>query len=297
MFAFVLLFLSILVAFIALPSKAAPPLLSVDGTGGGAISPMAYVINPITEERGGLLGSNWIGKPKVGVYVLGAPTADIMLYVPGFAMSFFNRVEIGYSYVYADLEFSPEVHNIALQSMTAKVQILKDGEFGWKWTPAFAVGAVHKHTNFNVPSGVNAYDSDQGTDFYFALTKRFPDLLPLPILVNAGVRWTKGYILGVNGYGQDYDHSAFVGIAVRLSRRWGIGYSYIQGTHVGDNMLGAIRTDEFQEWNLIYSPTEKIDLVASYGKVGHENIHERERGGKNPSGLGDAWILTMQYGF
>jgi hypothetical protein len=62
-------------------------------------------------------------------------------------------------------------------------------------------------------------------------------------------------------------------------------------------MRGAMRTDEFNEWNIIFSPTEKATIVVSYGKVGHENIHERERAGKNPSGLGDAWIVTMQYAF
>ncbi len=289
----------IVIVFIVSPAWlwAAVPFSSMEGSGGGAISPMAEVVNPITKEGGGLFGTNWIGKPNVGMYFLGAPTADIMLYVPAITMSFFNRFEIGYAYMYADLEFSPAVHNIAVQSIAAKVNILRDGDFGWKWTPSFAVGAIHKHTNFNVPANVNAYDSDNGTDAYFALTKRFPDLLPLPFIVNFGVRWTKAYILGLNGFGQDYDHSVFAGIGIKLARRWSIGYSYFSGTHVGHNMLGAMRTDEFNEWNLIFEPTEKASIIMSYGKVGHENIHERERGGQNPSGLGDSWIASMQYAF
>ena len=73
------------------PEKAPPlPFITVNGVGGGAITPMAYLVNPTPAEPGCFLG-----KPSVALTLINAGRKS--LEGVGVTETLFERVELGYS--------------------------------------------------------------------------------------------------------------------------------------------------------------------------------------------------------
>ena len=79
---------------ISRPTYAALPLLNIDGDGGGAIVPWAYLSNP-TEER-------LFGMPSASAWTWWSD--DYTFYFTGAALTVANRVEFGLAYQKADID-------------------------------------------------------------------------------------------------------------------------------------------------------------------------------------------------
>ncbi len=261
---------------------AGPPLTNAEGVGGCALNPFAYVANPIKEGETGIQGSQYIGYPQIGLWKIGLydnkPVGRIDWFTIGVNISFFNRLEIGYSHEYVDIE---NVKNVGKDNLTAKLNLIREGDFGVKLLPAVSVGAIYKTTSFNA-------DDDSDVDYYVVATKMFGDL-PVPVMLNAGLLFTKGIVRGVLGFGDDRDTVFFGNIETVLFKKFIVGWEYEAkvDTELDDQ---DVRTYAMWEAHLAYMPTADLMLVVSYAYTGDKD-HDGEYA------FGNAYVLSLQYTF
>ena len=91
--------LGIVVSFMgmsALPAVAGPPFTNIEGVGGVALNPLAFVANGIKADGTGLFGSTVVSKPNVGYWHIGLGDSDINWEAVGANMSLWNVLDIGY---------------------------------------------------------------------------------------------------------------------------------------------------------------------------------------------------------
>ncbi|WP_133483605.1 DUF3034 family protein [Halomonas ventosae] len=280
---------------------------------GGGINPSAEIANPIAKPGEGLNGSSVVGMPQVGLWYVNLSDSDLTWTAESAQMSFFNRFEVGLSHSDVDASKATGEGSVNFNTITAKLQVIQPGQFG-ALTPAFAVGYMHKDTDnaTKIPDAVpglggsRLYPDDSGDDYYVALTETFYDNvgLPLPVTLNVGMRWTKGYLMGVDGFGNDWDNPYFASLAIGLPTpkfvpgHMALGAEYADSSDVGEDRLGReMKTSRMYDIALAWLPTPKLTLQAIYLNNGSDNIYDGLEAGQNPIKLGDGFVLSTQYHF
>jgi hypothetical protein len=258
---------------------AGPPLTNIEGVGGVAFNPLAYVSNPIGKDEAGLLGNTIVSKPNVGAWHISLPDSDINWEAAGVNISFFNRLEIGYGHETVDVNVIPG--KIEKDNFSAKLNLLSEGSFDMAYLPAVSVGVIHKNTDF-----VGATD-DNDQDYYAVATKTLTNL-PVPVILNAGILSTKGYVRGVLGFGDDRDEAFFGNIEIVPIKDVIVGWEYTEGTNVGND----INTHSMWEAHVAWMISD-LTLVASYADTGSENLYSSPA----PSAFGNGWVISAQYAF
>ncbi|MDO9042899.1 MAG: DUF3034 family protein [Desulfocapsaceae bacterium] len=273
----------------ALPAVAGPPFTNIEGVGGVALNPLAFVANGIKADGTGLFGSTVVSKPNIGYWHIGLGDSDINWEAVGANMSFWNVLEIGYGHEFVSID---DVTNVEKNNFSAKVNFLKEGD----WYPALAVGAIYKDTNFTVTTD----DSDY--DYYAVASKHLMDL-PMPIVLSAGVVSTKGYVRGVLGFGDDRDEAFFGNFEILPTKKMDgcpeilkgliVGIDYLDGTTVGTDL------DTHAVWNAhVAWMYKELTLIAAYVDSGSDEVRDFATGhGGLPTKFGDGWCLSMQYQF
>jgi len=266
---------------------AGPPLTNAEGVGGCALNPFAYLANPIKEGKTGPYNSSYFGYPQIGIWKVGLydnkPVGRIDWYTIGINVTFFNRLELGYSHEYVDIE---NLKNVGKDNFSAKINLIRDGDFGIRLLPALSVGAIYKSTSVD-PDDVGA-DDDDDFDYYIVATKMFSDF-PLPIMINAGLLFTKGIVRGVLGFGDDRDTVFFGNIETVVFKKFIVGWEYEAKVDTEANNRD-IRTHAMWEAHLAYMPTSDLMLVVSYAYTGDKD-HTGEYA------FGNAYVLSLQYSF
>ncbi len=149
------------------------------------------------------------------------------------------------------------------------------------------MGVIAKSTSFDNLVGAGGLDDDSGEDYYLVATKTLTNL-PVPVILNAGVLSTKGYVRGVLGFGDDRDEAFFCNIETIPIANVIVGWEYAQGTDVATDYS----TDSMWEVHLAWMIND-LTLVASYAYTGDENISSTFP----PSSFGDGWVISAQYAF
>ncbi len=282
-FAVVTVFVSMAVS----AAHAGPPLTNAEGVGGIALNPVAYVANPLKEGDKGLFGAGIVSKPQLGGWYIGLNESHINWFTAGGNISFFNRVEIGYSHEFVDVE---GLQNINKDNFSIKLNLIKENDFGLNFLPAFSVGTIYKNTDAD--DSLDLKDSDDW-DFYFVATKMIT-ALPVPVMLNAGTLGTKGYVRGVLGFGDDRQWTFFGNIDVVLLKKFILGYEYQQDVDVGNILKGESGADHsthsMWEAHLAYMHNEHLMLVASYAYTGDKDAVSQ-------ASFGSALVLSAQYAF
>lgn len=295
------------------PALAGAPLSSLEGYGGGGLNPHAEIANPIVKPGEGLNGSSVVGIPQAGVWYLNLPDSNLTWTAVSAQMSFFNRVEVGLSQSNVDASEATGEGSVKFTTLTAKVQLIAPGQFG-ALTPAFSVGYVNKNTDSatKIPSfvpgigGTRLYPDDSGGDYYAVLSETFYKNvgLPLPVHVVVGMRRTKAYVVGVDGFGEEWDNPYFGSISIGLpapkfmTGHLGLGFEYADSSNVGHDRLGRpMKNGRMYDISLIWAPTPKLSVIAGYLNTGSDNIYDGISAGQNPSQLGDGWVVSGQYQF
>ena len=258
---------------------AGPPLTNIEGVGGVAFNPLAYVANPIGTDETGMLSSTAVSKPNIGAWHISLPDSDINWESVGFNMSFFNRLELGYSHEFVDIDAIPGT--IDKNNFSAKLNLLTENSFDMAYMPAISVGVIHKDTSFDGASD----DNDQ--DYYVVATKTLTNL-PVPVILNAGVLSTKGYVRGVLGFGADRDEAFFGNIEIVPIDNVIVGWEYAQGTTVDAGASTHAMWEAHVAWMI-----NDLTLVASYANTGSENLYSSS----SASAFGDGWVISSQYAF
>jgi hypothetical protein len=295
----------------AQPSEPPPlPFFTIEGTGGGSITPMAYLVSPHPT------GSFW-GKPAVALsYVnLGRKSLDSI----GVIETINGRVEFGYAAdrlglgtlpgnirtATADLGLGPngngidiEHSDLWLHNFNVRYQIIKENEdtLAGIPLPAVTVGASFKYNdgiaNINERLGgllnTIGYRRPNGTDFTITATKTLPKVFNHPLILTAGLRESQAANLGFLGFGDAY-HASFEGsIAYLPFEKILVAYEIRQKASPYDQIPGLIGDeDNWQALDVGLVLNNNSTFVAGYGHFG--TLADSEANG--------AWFFQLRYEF
>lgn len=263
------------------PSYAGVPLNNLEGVGGVAFNPLAYLGGNQTadanKDNTSLLGEIFTGKPQVGAWYVNLSDSKIDWTTFGVAQTFFNRLELSYGYELISTSFQ----DIQKHNFGAKLLVLEENFNDWGFAPAVSVGTVWKHTSFDTPTGVDS----SGLDFYVVATKLIKKALPKPVLLSGGVLWTKGRTLGVLGFDEHRDEVLFGNIDVLPLENVAVGFEYRQGAK-----FSTWKDADYWETHLAWFVNKRLTLVAAYVNAGNEKSSSKV-------GLGDGVVLSIQYAF
>ena len=142
-------------ALLATSAVAGVPLNGLQGDGGIAFNPVAFVAGTYAEE------SQTISAPQVGTWYTRLDSADIDWAAASASFSIEKRLELSYGYGWTDAnkygDDSVSTHNLGL-----KLNVLPDGSFDAKWFPAVSAGAIYKHTDAATADALGL-DKDENT--------------------------------------------------------------------------------------------------------------------------------------
>lgn len=259
---------------LAVAAQAGVPLNGLQGNGGVAFNPLAYLAGSYVEgEKGGL--GEWVSKPQVGAWLVNLDDANVNWYAASAAFSVAKRVELSYGYGLIDLPGTQiNTHNLG-----AKVKLLDENYGNTVWVPALAVGGLWKTTDADTGGPVD----NSGFDAYLVATKLITQT-PLPVLLSGGVLRSDEIVNGVIGHGE-YDTVFFGNVDVLPLKSVAVGFEYKQGVDAGT----GLQNSDYWNGHVAWFATDKLTLVAAYvntGAVGNSDI-----------GLGDGLVLSAQYAF
>lgn len=277
-----------------------------EGSAGGGLTPWALIAGYGTREQIG----GTVAYTKIGL-------DDYDLDTYGFAVGFYDRVELSYSRQSLDVgSFITSTAFSALSggAVTAapstkidqdifglKVKVYGDAVFSQaSWAPQIALGIQHKR-NKNFDSGLDASalgagnigipallgaSEDSGTDLYVAMTKAF---LGVPggrnLLLNLTARATKANTFGLLGFenaaDDDYKLALEGSLGLFLSPSVLVGFEFRDQPNqlAKQGGLSALaKTDTAYDVFVAYVPNKRFSITAAYVDVGNLPLQEKTDG-------------------
>jgi hypothetical protein len=267
----------LMVVFLVKNAFAGAPFVNLEGVGGVAFNPLAYLADSDGENSHFKIGNtDIIGKPRFGAWYVNLDHVNVDWTAIGVADTFFNRLEVSYGYESINQENTTAKHK---NNLGTKLLLLPENSFDTKFLPAISVGTIFKHTS-NVGAGVDA----SGQDYYVVATKLITQL-PRPVLLSGGILSTKGKTTGVFGYDKDRRATGFGNIDVILPLNLIAGFEYKQGAHYKD-----WKDANYWDAHLAWTPNKNLSLILAYVDAGD---HKSTK----VTGLGNGVVLSAQYAF
>lgn len=252
------------------------PLNNLNGSGGIAFNPLAYTSGLKLED------TTWITKPQVGVWYAKLPETKIEWSSYSLSLTLADHVELGYAYNLVNARKYGD-NNIQANSVGVKFRLLDENAFDSVWVPAIAIGAVYKHTDSNTTAAFGLDHS--GAEYYIVATKLITQT-PAPILLSAGLVRSDEVVYGLVGH-KHFGTSFFANVDVLPAQNIAIGAEYRQGIDAGDGIENADYWDAHVAWFV----NDHLTLVGAYVNTGNKDK------GFDPLGLGDGFVLSLQYQF
>lgn len=281
------------------------PFHSIEGYGGGAITPMAYLVNPSTN-------GSVFGKPAGAISV--GNFGDKQLAALTVTETIFDRVELGYGAdrlglgdlsndIQRSTDMDMETGDVWLHNFNVRFLMVKeDTELAGIPLPAVTAGAHFKvnngisqiNDNLNGALTSIGYRSNSGTDFTITATKNIAKLVGRPLFVTAGFRESQAAQLGFLGFGDTYRASFEGNVAYMPTDRIVLAYEFRQKT----SPYGTLASDEPGEflvgdennWNAIdaaYILNKQTTFCVGWGNFG--NLVNSEANG--------SWWMQLKYEF
>jgi len=199
---------------VAKASKAPPiPFHTIDGYGGAAFTPIAYLVNP--GPKGTIVG---LPSASYTFVRLGSKHLQAV----SITQTFFRRIELGYAMNRLGLgSFDDDIEQrlgvdinrdeVWLHHFNIRVLLIEENSFGLP-LPAIVAG-IHFKYNDTIDKiddrlggalrGLG-YQSDCGQDYTITASKMFPKLaLGRPVVLTGGLRFSKAAQMGYLGYGSE----------------------------------------------------------------------------------------------
>jgi hypothetical protein len=254
---------------------AGAPFVNLEGVGGVAFNPLAYLADSSGENSHFKVGdTDVLGKAKFGGWYVNLGDVKVDWTAIGVADTFFKRLEASYGYETVNPENSVAIHKT---NIGAKLYILPENSFNTNFIPAVSIGGIYKNTN-----SIGADKS--GHDLYIVATKLITQL-PRPVLISGGILSTDSKVTGVFGYDKDRKTTAFGNIDVILPANLIVGFEYKQGAEYDD-------WKDASYWNahLAWTPTSNLTLILAHVNAGDYKSTSKV-------GLGTGVVLSAQYAF
>ena len=189
----------------------------------------------------------------------------------GFAVGFYDRVEVSYARQRFDLDEIIAGKSITVDVVGAKLRLLGDAVYDQdRWYPQLSVGLQYKkNKDFDfVPALLGARD-DADVDFYVAATKVY---LAGPFsrtwLLNATLRATRGNQFGILGFGGDRKDSR--SINAELSAALFVTDTVVAGAEYRqkpDN-LSSFAEQDYWDAFVAFFPNKHVSVTAAYADLG-----------------------------
>lgn len=269
----------IVILAVVLVSKyvfAGPPLTNLEGVGGIAFNPLAYLADSGEDAGLKIDGTKVASKPRIGSWYVNLSDVKVDWTAIGVADTFFNRLEVSYGYETVNPENSKSIHK---HNIGAKLLVLKENSFDTNYVPAVSVGAIFKQT-----SNVGAGSDDTGADYYGVATKLITSL-PRPVLISGGLLSTKAKATGVFGYDKDSKLTGFGNIDIIFPLGLIAGFEYKQGADYSD-------WKDANYWNTHVAWTANNNLTIVLALVNAGDYKSTSK-----VGLGNGFVSSIQYAF
>lgn len=256
------------------------PFHTIEGYGGGAITPMAYLVNAGPKDAVFSLPSVAFSYVNLGSKNLEAFTISETL---------FGRIELSYGAdrfgtgnlrknILNATHVDVERDDVWLHTFSIRGLLVEENSFGLNWLPAFTVGA-HLKYNDGIASinqklggaltGIG-YRRDYGADFTATATKMFAKtLFDRPLIVSAGLRVSDAANLGFLGFADKWSPT-FEGNVAYLPTDWLlVAYEFRQKSDPYNTIPGLINGED--NWHAIdvsWIINKNATLVGGYGVFG-----------------------------
>lgn len=260
---------------------AGPPFNNLQGVGGVAFNPLAYLADS-GEEFIKVGNTNVVAKPRFGAWYVNLPDAKIDWTTFGVATTLLKRLEISYGYENIAWENHPTFHK---NNIGAKLLVLNENSFDTKFIPAVSIGAIYKNTSNKSlrEAGLSALRSS-GQDWYAVATKTITQL-PVPVIISGGVLSTQEYVTGVLGFSNKRKFTGFANIDIVLPHGFVLGYEFKQGARFSN-----VQNANYWDAHLAWIPNKNLTIIAAYTVTGDYT-------GSTRQGLGNGVVLSAQYAF
>jgi hypothetical protein len=284
------------------PATEGPPLPfhTIEGYGGGALTPMAYLVNP------GKKGD-----------IFGLPSASFSNVIAGeknlqsvaISETLFGRIELSYAAerfgigtLDDDIKKATGVDidrdAVYLHNFNVRGLLVEENSFGTKWLPALT-GGVHFKVNDGI-ADVNrklggaltsiGYDEPWGVDFTLTASKTLVEKWTFnrPLILTVGGRNSDAAQLGFLGFGSQRTTTVEAS-AVYLPTDWLlVGYEFRQKANPYDRIPGLVGDeDNWQAVDVSWLINKNMTLTGGWGILG--NVANTQEDG--------AWFLQFKYEF
>lgn len=258
---------------------------TVEGTGGGGITPWALISGYGSRD-------SW-GANAHATYL---NTQDYKLDTYGVAVGLQDRVEISFAKQEFRGSLAPlDKLKLRQDIIGVKVKVLGDAVYEQdSWVPQVAVGVMYKKAkNIRGLEGLGITNvkqlgakDDSGYDYYVSATKI---LLEQSLLLNATLRATKANQMGLLGFGGDQNADRRlmpeVSAAYLITRKLALGAEYRHKPH----NLGVDDEKAYYDVFLAWFPNRNVSVTLAYAELGDITIF-------NPKKQHGAY-LSVQAGF
>jgi len=282
--------LILVVLFLVKDAFAGPPFNNLEGVGGIAYNPLAYLADS-GEEFIKVGDTNILAKPRFGAWYVNLPDAKIDWTSLGVATTLFQRLEISYGFQNIAWQGQPTFRK---NNIGAKLLVLKENAFDTKFVPAFSIGTIYKTSGDRKKLdtvGSNSLRSS-GQDWYAVATKTIDELpiihkLPVPVIISGGVLSTQEFVTGVLGFSNSRKLTGFFNIDLVLPHGFVVGYEFKQGARFSN-----AKNTNYWDAHLAWIPNKNLTLIAAYTGTG-----DYGKAGNTRTGLGDGFVVSAQYAF
>jgi hypothetical protein len=261
------------------------PFITIEGQGGGAITPMAYLVNPAAE-------GDIFGKPSVAFDFIGLGEKNLHTFM--LTENLFGRIEFGFAADDLNLGSLPgaierNTHvdigrsDVSLYNFSLRGLLVKENANDNELIPAVTLGAIFK-TNEGIRS-INkdlggalesiGYGRENGADFTLTATKKLPTaFFGKPLIVTAGFRESQAANVGFLGFSNTYKPSFEGSIAILPLDKWLFAYEFRQKASPYDTItlndeviIGG--ENNWHAFDAAYIISKHTTLVAGYGIFGN----------------------------
>jgi hypothetical protein len=265
--------------------------------GGGAITPLAYLVNPENDN-------GW-GKPSAAISNIIAGEKNVQAIT--LTETLWGKIELGYGFQRLGLGDLPDdiedatgididtsqvyLHNFNLRALLVE-------EDPQSLLPTITAGGHFKYNDGiddidNKLSGALTsigYDKDYGVDFTLTASKKlsYPQFGKCPVILTAGLRNSSAAQLGFLGFG-DHRSTTFEGSVVTFpADNIVLAYEFRQKANPYDKISGLV--EEEDNWHAVDASlilNSQTTLVAGWGALG--NLANGKENG--------AWWLQLKHEF
>jgi len=274
------------------------PLHQIEGNGGIFSTLSAYIVNP---PRDGEI----VGRPSAGFAYVNLGHGQ-NLEALTLTESPWKRLELGFAYQNFELGDLPTQiakgggpsinESVTLYNVNARLQFIKEGEFGQKWVPAVTFGAHYKNNdgisqiNNQLGGGlhdIGIFERRDGVDFTLYASKLLT-FLPRPVLLEAGGRATRGAWNGLAGFTDSYSYLFEGNVVVFLTDSLALAGEYKQQPNDYEPIPGLInKSGDWWTIDLAYVVNSHFTVAAGYGHFGGVLNHDAN----------GVWGITTKFEF